>query len=173
VNWSQYLFSFQGRINRAKWWLFLLVIIGYVVAAIIVGMVLGMISADLAIIWGFIYLIGWLVLIYAMLAVAAKRLHDRNKSAWWLLVFYGIPFLLGIYAWWSVFSAMFGVGGMAAQGASQEQMMGSMMATMQQMWWVSLVNTIIGVWGLVELGILKGTTGPNQYGPDPLPATAT
>jgi uncharacterized membrane protein YhaH (DUF805 family) len=168
VNWSQYLFSFNGRINRAKWWLLLLVLIGYVIAAIVIGMILGMISADLAMIWGLIYMIGWLVMIYVILAVGAKRLHDRNKSAWWLLVFYGIPFLLGLYASWSIVSGMIGMGGMAAQGASQEQMMGSMMATMQQMWWVSLVNTIIGVWSLIELGILKGTTGDNQYGPDPL-----
>jgi uncharacterized membrane protein YhaH (DUF805 family) len=168
VNWSQYLFSFNGRINRAKWWLLLLVLIGYVIAAIVIGMILGMISADLAMIWGLIYLIGWLVMIYIVLAVGAKRLHDRNKPAWWLLVFYGIPFLLGLYASWSVVSGMIGMGGMATQGASQEQMMGSMMATMQQMWWVSLVNTIISVWALIELGILKGTTGDNQYGPDPL-----
>jgi uncharacterized membrane protein YhaH (DUF805 family) len=153
--------------------LFLLVVIGYVIAAIVIGMVLGMISPDLAIIWGFIYLIGWLVLIFAMLAVGAKRLHDRNKSAWWLLVFYGIPFILWCYAFWSVISGMIGMGGMAAQGMSQEQMMGSWMATMQQMWWVSLVNTIIGVWGLIELGILKGTTGDNQYGPDPLAGTSS
>jgi len=25
-----------------------------------------------------------------------------------------------------------------------------------------------GLWLLIELGFLKGTAGPNQYGPDPL-----
>ena len=26
----------------------------------------------------------------------------------------------------------------------------------------------ISIWALVELGFLRGTVGPNQYGPDPL-----
>jgi hypothetical protein len=28
----------------------------------------------------------------------------------------------------------------------------------------------VAIWYLIDLGILKGTTGPNQYGPDPLGA---
>jgi uncharacterized membrane protein YhaH (DUF805 family) len=31
----------------------------------------------------------------------------------------------------------------------------------------------IGLWILLELGFLKGTEGPNRYGPDPLGRTAT
>jgi uncharacterized membrane protein YhaH (DUF805 family) len=31
-----------------------------------------------------------------------------------------------------------------------------------------LVSLIISIWALVELGFLRGTPGPNQYGPDPL-----
>jgi uncharacterized membrane protein YhaH (DUF805 family) len=31
-----------------------------------------------------------------------------------------------------------------------------------------LLSFAIGIWALIELGILKGTTGPNQHGPDPL-----
>ena len=27
---------------------------------------------------------------------------------------------------------------------------------------------IVGLWFFVELGCLRGTVGPNQYGPDPL-----
>ena len=37
-------------------------------------------------------------------------------------------------------------------------------------WWtlIGLVPIIGGIWLLVELGFLKGTSGQNQYGPDPL-----
>ncbi|PSJ57847.1 DUF805 domain-containing protein [Pseudaminobacter soli (ex Li et al. 2025)] len=37
-------------------------------------------------------------------------------------------------------------------------------------WWslIGLVPLIGAVWILVELGILQGTSGANQYGPDPL-----
>jgi uncharacterized membrane protein YhaH (DUF805 family) len=33
---------------------------------------------------------------------------------------------------------------------------------------LSLAAGIIAIWGFVELGCLRGTPGPNQYGPDPL-----
>lgn len=37
-------------------------------------------------------------------------------------------------------------------------------------WWVLIgFIPIIGpIWSLIETGILEGTKGPNQYGPDPL-----
>ena len=37
-------------------------------------------------------------------------------------------------------------------------------------WWslIILVPIIGGLWLLIELGFLKGTDGPNQYGADPL-----
>ncbi len=37
-------------------------------------------------------------------------------------------------------------------------------------WWtlICLVPIIGGIWLLVELGFLRGTEGPNQYGNDPL-----
>jgi uncharacterized membrane protein YhaH (DUF805 family) len=37
-------------------------------------------------------------------------------------------------------------------------------------WWtlIGLVPIVGGIWLLVELGFLRGTEGPNQYGNDPL-----
>jgi uncharacterized membrane protein YhaH (DUF805 family) len=37
-------------------------------------------------------------------------------------------------------------------------------------WWIliGLIPIVGGIWALVENGFLKGTDGPNQYGPDPL-----
>jgi len=37
-------------------------------------------------------------------------------------------------------------------------------------WWVliSFIPIIGGIWALIETGFLEGTSGPNQYGPDPL-----
>ncbi|TWT96445.1 DUF805 domain-containing protein [Neorhodopirellula pilleata] len=37
-------------------------------------------------------------------------------------------------------------------------------------WWV-LINAIPilgGIWSFIECGCMKGTNGPNQFGPDPL-----
>jgi uncharacterized membrane protein YhaH (DUF805 family) len=35
-----------------------------------------------------------------------------------------------------------------------------------------LVSFAITVWAFVELGCLRGTVGPNRYGPDPLEPAA-
>jgi uncharacterized membrane protein YhaH (DUF805 family) len=78
------------------------------------------------------------------LAVATKRLHDREKSAWWLLVFYLLPALLD---------------GMANLAGDASLVF-------------SLASLAVSIWAFVELGCLRGTTGDNQYGPDPLPASA-
>jgi len=39
-------------------------------------------------------------------------------------------------------------------------------------WWVFIVFVPIigGIWYLIECGFLRGTPGPNDYGPDPLAA---
>jgi len=39
-------------------------------------------------------------------------------------------------------------------------------------WWtlIGLIPIIGSIWIFVELGLLKGTEGPNQYGPDPVAA---
>ena len=168
MDWANYLFSFNGRINRAKWWLFLLVCIGYFIAIWVVSLILMQVSLSILAIWGIITLIGYIVLIYSSLAVGAKRLHDRNKGAIWLLVFYGIPMAISCYYMYTIYGS-FG----AAMGATDQQAaVMNMMQAMQGLWWLQLIDLVVGIWGLVELGILKGTTGDNQYGPDPLAGVA-
>ncbi|MBL8894333.1 MAG: DUF805 domain-containing protein [Rhizobiales bacterium] len=122
------LTSFEGRINRAKWWLGLviLVIVQWIVWYI-VAMTMGidMMAAndpaqmeEMMMGLGIPILIISLIFLYPSLALYTKRWHDRGKSGWWTLII--------------------------------------------------LIPLIGGIWALIELGILRGTIGPNQYGPDPL-----
>ncbi len=39
-------------------------------------------------------------------------------------------------------------------------------------WWslIGLIPIIGGLWMLIELGFLRGTDGPNRFGPDPIAA---
>jgi len=177
-----YLFSFKGRINRAKIWLFLLI-------CLCVDVVIGVIAAhgfgwaetlksfvaavkalapgehlDLAKVaapkmlgttsYAAIAAIGllYLAVIYASLAVYAKRLHDRGKSAWWLLVYVLLPMVLQGYMFASAPSfsaALMGIRsplGHAAYG----------------------VASLISLWVFVELYFFRGTRGENRFGPDPL-----
>lgn len=86
------LFSFQGRVNRAKYWLVTLgvVVVEMIVFAVTLGA--GAISNDpdaMAAALGGMGIVGLLLfipLIWVSLAVAVKCWHDRNKSGWWILI---------------------------------------------------------------------------------------
>src|SRR3979490_2183132 len=91
MNPGNLLFTFKGRINRAKYWLALL--IWCVVWAAVLGAGFGgEMVADNA---GGIPIAVLLLLLVTSgvsgVAVGIKRLHDRDKSGWWLLIFYLLP----------------------------------------------------------------------------------
>lgn len=119
------LFSFQGRVNRAKFWLVALGI--FVVEVILFAAILGgaamsgdpeQIAAAVGPLAGVVIFAFVVIATWISIAVAVKRYHDRNKSGWWVLIV--------------------------------------------------LVPVIGGLWYLIECGFLRGTPGPNNYGPDPL-----
>jgi len=150
MNWRTLAFSFRGRLNRGKYWLLLLA--GMVISAICIGievpylneLQMGLYGAESG---GVIALIAVITIIlifvfWSSLAIGCKRLHDRNKGAAWLVLFWLAP------------SVLYAIGqsiGVSGAGA-----------------FVALVGAAIAIWGLVEIGFLKGTTGPNDFGPDPL-----
>jgi uncharacterized membrane protein YhaH (DUF805 family) len=89
--------------------------------------------------------------IFCSVALSVKRLHDRIRSGWWLLLYYGT----------GVLEAAVDRTGLAE---TPEQWSGLGIA-------MGLVSLVISVWFLMELGFLRGTQGPNPFGPDPLVAT--
>ena len=36
---------------------------------------------------------------------------------------------------------------------------------------LGIINLLVAIWIIVDLGILRGSVGPNEYGPDPVTAT--
>jgi len=80
------LFSFEGRISRKPYWMWILfIIIGTIVTITIDIMILGESIEETG---GFtpVYIIFSLLTIWPSLAIQAKRWHDRDKSAWWILI---------------------------------------------------------------------------------------
>ena len=171
MNWGHYLFSFSGRINRAKVWLFvLLAIVFEIVAFTSVMTAFGFqhfvnvaqhkepatVLSGNGVALALCALVGlaFLVLIFSGFAVLVKRLHDRNKSAWWLLLFYLLPFVLNGYAVASVMSAM-------QQGVLPT-------ATNPLAIVARGIAALISLWAFVEIYCLRGTEGDNAYGSDPL-----
>lgn len=141
MTWQQLFFSYQGRINRAKYWLAALVYI--LVSLVAFGLAFVIFSNRSAIPLAVILaVIIYILFIISGFSVAAKRLHDRNKSGWWILIFYVLPGVLE--------------GGGRASGSYSENQI------------LSLIGFAISVWAFVELGCLRGTVGPNRFGPDPL-----
>lgn len=69
---------FSGRAHRKEYWMF--VLFNFIVSiglAVIDGMLLG------GPLLSFIYMLGILL---PSLAVSVRRLHDTNRSAWWILI---------------------------------------------------------------------------------------
>jgi uncharacterized membrane protein YhaH (DUF805 family) len=151
---SDFLFSPRGRINRAKYWLYvvvsiaILVVLIAVISAVWAGRIRGP-GGSFDFPSGPLFAFGvvYLILLVIGVFVGIKRLHDRDKSGWWLLVFYLVPMVL---SWTSAILSRDGIGAVFALG-----------------------SLAISIWAFVELGCLRGTVGPNRYGEDPLaPAAA-
>ena len=84
------LFSLKGRASRRSYWRIQL-LLALVFALIWCGGLLLAIATGIGSISGFA-LAGVALIVVAGWATVVRRLHDRNKSAWWLLVFYALPF---------------------------------------------------------------------------------
>lgn len=136
------LFDFDGRINRKEYWQAWLI---FSVISIIMLLPILVISSFLPYLAICLAIIALILMLNASIAICCKRLHDRDKSGWWLLLFYIGPGLL------------------EATG----KLTGPMIANVS-----GLASLALFVWATIELGCLRGTSGPNKYGPDPLAASS-
>jgi len=173
-----YLFGFSGRINRAKLWLFILVALVWEALVFAVAAfnfkwqhffetvrvttsgdegrldwaALAWPPVDTPQAWAALCIIAVLIIaaFWASLAVVVKRLHDRNKSAWWLLLYYGVPLL---------FSAACNMPSVVQSNLQQVPIALGL---------GGLAVLVLDVWVFIDLYCLRGTRGDNKFGPDPL-----
>ncbi|MEO6113854.1 MAG: DUF805 domain-containing protein [Sphingomicrobium sp.] len=84
--------EFTGRASRSEyWWFYLLIIIVYVVAMIVDSVI----GTDQALgPYGIVMAISMLALLIPSIAAGIRRLHDTDRSGWWLLIAF-IP-LIGV-----------------------------------------------------------------------------
>ena len=127
------LFGASGRIGRLQYWLGMLAVFAMLaVTFLIVIWIAPIFAIPLIVIAPFV-----------MFVLAIKRLHDRNKSGWWVVVFIIFPGIL--------------------------DRLSDKLTEGQPLWWVLiLAGCALSLWGLIEIGFLRGTDGDNEYGPDPL-----
>jgi uncharacterized membrane protein YhaH (DUF805 family) len=165
MGYQRFWLGFDGRINRARYLLATLAILCAMIAVLLslaaIGATFGIggrfsinlivISASITLrgpaeVWwfpGIVTLPLTVVFTWPYLAVAIKRLRDRNKSGWWVIPFVGLTAL----------NVHFG------------NLLGHPPA------FIDPVSGILFLWGLVEMSFVKGTSGPNRFGPDPLAPT--
>lgn len=143
----RFLLSFSGRLNRLVYWKVFLILTIVLMALEWPPIPRGLLSS----VWiiSTFALLGLALPVY--LSIAVRRLHDRNRSGWWLVVFLLIPILLDE---------------LVAMGSNHriltERPLSDLLAIPKLSGWV------LAVWGAVELKLLKGTEGPNRFGDDPL-----
>jgi uncharacterized membrane protein YhaH (DUF805 family) len=80
--WKNYI-NFQGRARRKAYWMFALF---NIIAVIVIGLIEGTLGLSGQNGYGILTGLYSLAIILPGLAVAARRLHDTGRSAWWLLI---------------------------------------------------------------------------------------
>lgn len=74
--WKKYV-TFSGRARRKEYWMFVLF---NVIAAVIVNIIDGvLVTTFLSTIYG-------LAVLLPSLAILSRRLHDTDRSAWWIFI---------------------------------------------------------------------------------------
>jgi uncharacterized membrane protein YhaH (DUF805 family) len=143
----QDLVTFRGRMNRARYWGAILTVMCLsLVAVMIVAAMRTAVQGPVA--WAALATVAGAMFIAMAVPcyfIAIKRLHDRDKSGHWLWLFCLAPAALNLLGKLLV-----------AQGAPLFAIA------------IMLAGIGISVWGVVEIGFLRGTAGPNRFGPDPL-----
>ena len=142
MNFGHILFSFDGRINRAKFWL------GYLLATII----------SLVLIGGAAALLPWDQMMAVgpdgapILDEAGNPKINLENVSWGLpAILCGLGFLLSMFMSFALMVKRCHDRGFSG--------------------WMSLIGLIPlagGIWVLIALGIMEGEKGPNKWGPNPL-----
>lgn len=76
--------GFSGRARRKEYWMFVLFNMLVSIGLMIVDGVTGTYNVEAG--WGLLSGIYTLAVLIPSIAVSVRRLHDRDKSGWWLLL---------------------------------------------------------------------------------------
>jgi uncharacterized membrane protein YhaH (DUF805 family) len=153
VTWTQLFTSFEGRIARQSFWLGVVVLLAAAIAlSFLAGLAFGIGPVEAY----RMQLVTLVLLAYPATALVVKRLNDRDRPRGLVALFWGPSILILI-----------------GQGTGLAGTMSDVYGTpvfKPNMLGMGLYALAIatGLWALIELGILRGTNGPNRHGPDPL-----
>jgi uncharacterized membrane protein YhaH (DUF805 family) len=176
--------SLDGRIGRQSWWIgvVILIVLNIIISFLILPLVGVSMMPNFAALMadpnnadpqaiadavagtmrtaGWVSLVIFLIFLYPSAALSIKRRHDKDNSGLDVWIYFGLTAILLLVQALGLFMTVTDFGGVSIPTPSLP---------------FTILQIIVGIYGiylLVVLGFLKGTTGPNQYGPDPLGGTA-
>lgn len=135
----------DGRIGRQDFWLGVL---GLFVVALVVTLIIGAIFGMTSTGGRVLLFIVQLAFAYPAYCLMAKRFQDRDRPGNFAAIPIGVNILLAL---------------LSLVGVTGDPTAPNFLGTI-----FGLITLAIGIWVLVELGILRGTVGQNQFGPDPV-----
>ena len=89
---TQMLFSFEGRITRLQFWIhYLAVVVVFYALMFVLAQIMGVTSQQylegtVVATFYVILVVLYIPFLWVILAINAKRCHDRNRSAWFFLI---------------------------------------------------------------------------------------
>jgi len=90
LSWREFLFSFKGRATRKQYWFMVVLASPFLFVAVLLNIHIGQDPLD----GDGIFVM--LPVVWPSLAASVRRWHDRDKSAWWLLLNL-VPFIGAIW----------------------------------------------------------------------------
>ncbi len=139
MDWNYLYNRFDGRLNRKPYWIAnAILILAGTVLQTIVIRTLGFAAA----------LIFTLIWFYPAFALNVKRAHDRNRPTWLMAIFFVLLVIM-------ILMQVFGVDQVDDEPTTAFLIVGIS--------WFALAFFFF-----VDFGFLRGTVGPNRFGPDPL-----
>ncbi|WP_027552134.1 DUF805 domain-containing protein [Bradyrhizobium sp. Cp5.3] len=174
MDWTWYLFRFDGRINRALLWQALLTVALLAALLEIISQAIGVLEGTRSFSTSFEFdfdfglddlfkmvdprayrhlasanraplilrAFGTSLFLWIYLATAIKRLHDRDRTGWWIIPFFVVP---GLFSQFS-----------------------DLLPKSNWMLPFSLAASILWLWGTIEMFFVPGSAGDNRFGLDPL-----
>ena len=89
-------FVYRGRASRsAYWWFVLFEVLAAIVLELLFVIPAATHSSGIVVLFGIIVTIAWIYIALVGLALTIRRLHDIDRSGWWVLIGL-VPFVGGI-----------------------------------------------------------------------------
>jgi uncharacterized membrane protein YhaH (DUF805 family) len=148
----KFVFRFKGRIKRTDFWLLILCIAALLAAAAMATSIYRATASPLAYVSLAISLVSLIAAFTIFLGAVVRRLHDRNRSGWFIFLCFGLQSGLESYEKESLFFSPF---------------YGSFDSA------IEIISMAVSLAVIVDLGCLRGTLGANRYGDDPIETAPT